>query len=585
LLEHVFAATTGRDQRDILQLSGELLHELALVCCLSPCAYSNLRATPASHIAAVDASSHKIAVCHATVSPELACELRRHVLRRGVWTRLLSPYRAWLRAKRALDAADELPDGERLQPAPLWVQLMQHLSFHTVAVAPVGAGQHVNVSEIRSIFREEDWAAVHSPESRLVTIGDSQVAGGCVVKGRSASPTLNAELQSSLASLLGGDLYDGHGWAPSHTNVADDPTRDVPLRAPVGPVPDWLSAAMRGEFDQLDEVLRLWQSDDAGSSLGPDLSALHLCAQGARSRSADRDPAEHLRPSARSYTVAQQPTGSAGMQCSAPPGPELRDRQLPTLAAALLATLPCGALRRRRRGYLGDVMPSVPGILVVANRGDSGARMLLSCGAPWILQVASQSDAAGLTLQDTRSVDIILDLVDAGAFTAVVAVPDLPSMSKTTAPPVRSQLRPAGLGGLPPGLFSKVLADNRAARAIAAVVRRARDRRLRFTVAFPKGSWVWSMRCWARLLRPCAARVDGDSTLPVTCCQVDLGCFGKRSQSPTIVLTSAMRPRLQDSRCSCRRPRGNPDCPAPGVAARVPPRFWARLCHGLLTPP
>ena len=40
-------------------------------------------------------------------------------------------------------------------------------------------------------------------------------------------------------------------------NSCDDPTRDVPLRAPTGPLPSWWSEVLRGNFHLLDESFPL----------------------------------------------------------------------------------------------------------------------------------------------------------------------------------------------------------------------------------------------------------------------------------------------------------------------------------------
>ena len=84
---------------------------------------------------------------------------------------------------------------------------------------------------------------------------DSRVTIGSQAKGRSSSRKLRRGLRGDLPYVLGGNLYLGFHFAASRLNPADDPTRDVPLRAPVRPLPQWLSASAGGELGLAEEVM------------------------------------------------------------------------------------------------------------------------------------------------------------------------------------------------------------------------------------------------------------------------------------------------------------------------------------------
>ena len=83
----------------------------------------------------------------------------------------------------------------------------------------------------------------------------SQVAAGCLVKGRSSPPALNLELQPSLAILLGFGAYPHYVWNPTHANPADGPRHDKPVRPLARISPEWMNQAAVGDFRLLDELM------------------------------------------------------------------------------------------------------------------------------------------------------------------------------------------------------------------------------------------------------------------------------------------------------------------------------------------
>ena len=104
LLDQVYVEMKGRAQ-DMATRIGPALHEELLICAMLLCtAIVDLRTGYSSEIFAVDASNWGEAVVACSVSPEFGKEMCRHSLRRGIWTRLLSPAAA-LEGREAHEAS------------------------------------------------------------------------------------------------------------------------------------------------------------------------------------------------------------------------------------------------------------------------------------------------------------------------------------------------------------------------------------------------------------------------------------------------------------------------------------------------
>jgi hypothetical protein len=130
---------------------------------------------------------------------------------------------------------------------------------------------HINVGELLGTQLAIQKAAAARPNARHIFVGDSQVITGCCVKGRSASPALNSYLCAGLPTILGANIYPLFVWVPSAVNPADDPMRDVELRRPTKPPPDWYIAACLGDFARVDEVSAADDAHDTRALRFPDL--------------------------------------------------------------------------------------------------------------------------------------------------------------------------------------------------------------------------------------------------------------------------------------------------------------------------
>ena len=255
LVDLLYVAQQGREPDDIVELSNEAVNELWILCCLGPIAVTNLRAQSVEEVYLTDASEWGIAAVRAPASQVFVKELSRHSLARGTWSKLLSPWKLWLKSHGELPIDEELPEGVPLVSHPLWLQIAKSLPFQ-LWFKQGKACKHINILELEAILALERKLAWRRQDVRYALGSDSQVALACIVKGRSSSPHLNDALQRSLAVVLGDGVYGCYGYVPSLANVADDPTRGVPVREPVEQKPEWLEDALLGSFGRLDVWLQ-----------------------------------------------------------------------------------------------------------------------------------------------------------------------------------------------------------------------------------------------------------------------------------------------------------------------------------------
>ena len=258
LLNRVYSEQRDREADDLFALSGGLMSELLACAALLCTAEADLRTPGAPFVVCSDASSAKEAAAAAEIPPHLSVELCRHGLQKGLWNRLLGALPSYLRERGELDPSvyAELPrDG--YEHHPLLEELCCALPFAPLGpVVTVKRRRHVNIGEVRAALRAESAAGNRCGPCRYLHILDSQVAAACLMKGRSASSGLNFELRRSLAGHLSQGTVPRYGFIRSAFNPSDDPTRDVELRKPSRPLPEWWQAATeRGDFSELDAWL------------------------------------------------------------------------------------------------------------------------------------------------------------------------------------------------------------------------------------------------------------------------------------------------------------------------------------------
>ena len=261
-LQEIYSAQTGRDQRDIVELSAELIDELLSCIALVMLAKIDFRLEAAPAIVASDASSTLEAAVFAPLPTEAAEEMHRHALQKGLWTKLLRPEGAWKREKGLLQEDEELPGGETYSMHPLWQEVVSSLPFQKLGkVKRSRRRQHINVSELSSaIAAEQEMGKIH-PSTHFVQLLDSQVALAALLKGRSSSPSLNYVMKQSIAQHVQQNVRPFYGYVESKRNPSDDPTRQVPIRAPCKEPAPWFADLLAGDVRKLDEFL-----EDAGLS-------------------------------------------------------------------------------------------------------------------------------------------------------------------------------------------------------------------------------------------------------------------------------------------------------------------------------
>jgi len=252
-LNFVFdAIAASENDSQVLRLSGKLTDELFCLIPLSFCAVVNLRAQTLPTLRATDASDWGMAAVSCELPLPVAKEVQRHSLSRSVWSKLLPPAKAWLKAKQLLLPEDELPGGEVFDVHPFWEVLARCMLYKEEWRKAHPRAVHVNIGELRAHLLEESRLAVRHTSCRVGYALDSQVALGCLVKGRGSSKALNAELSKSIPVCIGSDLYSAYGFWPSGLNRADGPTRAAEPAEPDQSCPPWWNSLLEGEHADFD---------------------------------------------------------------------------------------------------------------------------------------------------------------------------------------------------------------------------------------------------------------------------------------------------------------------------------------------
>ena len=89
---------------------------------------------------------------------------------------------------------------------------------------------HINILEEAALLRLVSFLGTKMKPLRAVAFVDSFVCRGATAKGRSSSRSLSAILRRVNARMVAFGIYMVNPFCPTRWNVADDPSRDVPLR-------------------------------------------------------------------------------------------------------------------------------------------------------------------------------------------------------------------------------------------------------------------------------------------------------------------------------------------------------------------
>ena len=559
VLDIIFEPLTIPDQRQTIRLSPELVSELCTLVVLGSLACVNLRADFYDQVAATDASGDFMAAVTAPCPSGVVQEVSRHTLRKGTWTKLLPSTQARERMHGLLDLQDEVP-GEMLKGHPLWDLLARCLTFSECWREHVPRPIHINVLELRAYLRHERRVAGRVKSKRLLSGLDSQVALGTLVKGRSSSKALNAEMRKSIGPALGSDIYDLHMYFNTKFNPADDPTRGQPLRSPDLPLPPWWQQVCAGQADDFDRWLLAHgaATDYAGLDFG------ELCD----------DSRVDLRPQRRVRSdPAERAADAAGVQlgCASLCSDETVAAEVLTFSREAYDTLL--SFPARQFVFSGE-KPDLtkPGCLDLFSGRCGVAKQLVKFKAPWVLTFDWKRSAEEDLLNPEVRKKVEL-LITSGAVLALGAAPICASFSVAVTPPVRSARYPRGIPGLRKSMREKVSQGNRHNDWLADLLELCERQNLLWWVENPDLSWWWRQRRWRRYR-------DSRGASLFRCCFCRFGCKWKKA-TRIATNTSLAGVRMW---CTCSLPhlqlRGM--CPAKGIPwTQVAEPYPRGLCRML----
>ena len=377
------------------------------------------------------------------------------------------------------------------------------LRFHSIADFAREPRVHINVKELQSYLITEEVLSTSVWEgARFVSMLDSQVVLGSLVKGRSSSPSLNRALQGSVPAYLFFGLHPAYAFVASGDNPSDDGTRGRPLRGPTVELPAWFDAGATGDFEPFDLFLdRLGLLPEQLQGL-PELferftsrSGLPLPPAGARrvfSRCHSEDRFEESLRS-RPEVPSANPAGARRVfsKChsedrfeetfrsrpevpSAKPGAPASNpvshptaQPLPLAARAFFASCAAGQFVWPGAGRpKASVRPDVPVYLCLF----SGARGVAKAVVRTLQVPALTFDWADSPSQDLSQLELqqaLLEAARCGAFLGVGFSPPWATFSAASMPRVRSRSHPSGLECLGASDAQKVAKDNALASFVA----------------------------------------------------------------------------------------------------------------------
>ena len=369
------------------------------------------------------------AACSASVPQSIATEVHRLVLRKPVWAKLLPPGKAWERVHGRLPPQDELPgEREEFVSNPLWEILAESLDYRLLYSRQAPRPRHVNIGELRGMLRAEKILGRRSPSRREIYGMDSQVALGCVIKGRSSSQSLNKELELSLADMIAFDVYAEGIYFETSRNRADAPTRGRDIPRPSRQEPKWWGPLACGSYEPFDEWRAEFGLDDHAMRNLPPLEELGYERTAA--------PALALQPLCPTDEGLASAAGVERVISVSPSEKRLNDHW-ESVKAALGSFKTSQVVRQPGLAW----PPDAKGYLDLYSGTRGVARALVKKGAAWCL-CFDIKDGPDQDLECLELRSRIEWLIRAGAFVGLGAGPDCSSFSIAVTPPVRSDLCP-----------------------------------------------------------------------------------------------------------------------------------------------
>ena len=217
---------------DLIVMKHDIFQELYFAALFLPVAYSNIRAQIDTVVSATDATPSRVGATEVCVSQTLAETLFASSYQRG--------------GHRRLDGKEPLST-QILDDAtadPQLVEVVRCLDWRVTRSYVFREIQHISLQEfLESSAELERRVGRTLVPCRYASLNDSHVTMGRWAHGRSSSYLLNGLARTDVGWHVLGRKEHNDLYVPSAENVADDPSRDVEIRAPHEP-PTWLRPLM-----------------------------------------------------------------------------------------------------------------------------------------------------------------------------------------------------------------------------------------------------------------------------------------------------------------------------------------------------
>ncbi|CAK9000403.1 Uncharacterized protein SCF082_LOCUS6477 [Durusdinium trenchii] len=447
------ALSAGLSANNVIRLSATLAEELYVLSVLGTLSYVNIRAQSLERITATDASDWGMAAVSASLPLPVVKEAMRHSLSKSLWTKLLPPGKAWLKEKGMLEVEEELLGSEPYDVHPFWEISARSLQYSENWRRPHGRKVHINLGELNAHLIEEKNLCQQNQSFRSLYALDSQVALGCLVKGRSSSKAINRLLTRSLPTILGADAYGSYGFFPSALNRADDPTRACEVGPPDRQLPEWWGPLAEGDHAPFDAWLHRLGKQHANVRETHDFAELGWKAGLKLMTGKQKRSAEHF------HKVELQEAGAGFTRPRAhvpKSPPEVQGEGVPVEAVAILQQLDKKRQIWWRKGCEGDF--TKPGALDLFT-GEGGVARQLKLGCPFVVTY-EWLHSVSEDLLDEENRRQVLKLIELEAVKVCGSALICRSFSRAITPPVRSKRYPRGLPWMARGMKAAVAEGN-----------------------------------------------------------------------------------------------------------------------------
>ena len=139
-------------------------------------------------------------------------------------------FEVWIRAEKARIAEEAFPDSRGLESVGI-NDLALSGDWSVDTSWSFRKESHINILEEAVVLRLAQRCSRFGFPTCVTAMVDSNVVRGATSKGRSSSVSLSTVLRRFNAICVAAALYFNIPFCPTRLNIADDPTRDRPLRS------------------------------------------------------------------------------------------------------------------------------------------------------------------------------------------------------------------------------------------------------------------------------------------------------------------------------------------------------------------